>query len=229
MSDIQIKELSEEFGDKFKVLRKGVDLCEGNNEIEINTRNKEIINFVYTGNVTVGRWETLAIIGDAINELNKSRIRATLEIYSANKITHEMNNRLNSSDEVKFMGPIDSNKVKEIQRISDVVIHVESFRLKYKLQTRLSFSTKLVDYFQNSKCIFAVGWNKSNSIEYLINEDAAIVANSVESIKSKLKMIIESPATISEYASKARSCGLRNHNKERIRKSLKEDFEKIMV
>ncbi len=122
-----------------------------------------------------------------LNELNKTKLRAKLEIYSTNQLTNKMKRQLGSNDQVLFMGAVDSNKVKEIQRKSDVVVHVESFRLKYKLQTRLSFSTKLVDYFQNSKCIFAVGWDKANSIDYLIENDAAIVATSVDMIKSKLK------------------------------------------
>jgi len=225
MSDIQIKELSQEFGNKFKILRKGVELGLDKNQNVSNIKNpSEVITFIYTGNLTLGRWETLAIIGDAINELNKKRIRAKLEIYSTNQLTNKMKHRLNSSNEVRFMGAVDANEVRKIQREADVVVHVESFRLKSKFQTRLSFSTKIVDYFQNSKCIFAAGWEEANSIDYLIRNDAAIVAYNKSMIKEKVKMLLENPSIISEYSHKSWECGLRNHNARTIKGSLINDF-----
>ena len=38
--------------------------------------------------------------------------------------------------------------------------------------SRLSFSTKLTDYFASGKCIFAVGNEDTAPMEYLKNEDA---------------------------------------------------------
>ncbi len=41
-------------------------------------------------------------------------------------------------------------------------------------------------------------------------------------------MIIESHSLISEYATKSRACGLNNHNKNKIQKSLQGDFKEII-
>lgn len=229
MSDIQIKELSKEFGDKFKVLRKGVDLVDAKILEEGNKDQKQIINFVYTGNITLGRWETLAAIGDAINSINKDGTRANLKIYSTNILTGKMQRRLDSSNEVRFMGAVEPREVQLIQLESDVVIHVESFKFTNRLKTRLSFSTKLVDYFQNGACILAVGWNKANSIDYLIKNDAAIVVTDFDEITETTSNIINKQEIIKEYSKKALDCAIKNHNIEEIRGALQSDLEKLLI
>ena len=45
----------------------------------------------------------------------------------------------------------------EIQENADVVVFVESLEKEHRLVARLSFSTKLTDYFASGKCIFALG------------------------------------------------------------------------
>ncbi len=187
-----------------------------------------MINFVYTGNIGNGRWKIIAKIGEIIHELSNEKIKARLYIYSANRLTSKMKKKLNIGDEVRFMGSVLPSRIPEIQQKADVVVHVESFELKYKLQTRLSFSTKLVDYFQNGKCIFAVGWSKANSIDYLIKNDAAIIAVNEKEIKEKIKNIIDNPNIIKNYAQKSWECGKVNHHKEDLQKLLYEDFNNII-
>jgi glycosyltransferase involved in cell wall biosynthesis len=225
MSDIQIKELSQEFGNKFKILRKGVDL-----KFIRNTPKEPcgILRFVYTGNITLGRWETIGSIGDAINSLNSDYVKATLEIYSTNLLTKDMAKKLNSSKEVRFLGAVKPQEVAEIQRGADVVIHAESFRLKSKLQTRLSFSTKLVDYFQNAKCILAVGWEKSNSIDYLLKNKAAIVVTDLKNLTKTIENIVVSKRIIEEFEKNAINCAHKNHNINEIQKHLQADFDRLM-
>lgn len=225
MSDIQISEFKKEFDDKFKILRKGMSI---KNLMPVYPKHAGAINFVYTGNICNGRWKVIAKIGKAIHELNNEKNKVKLYIYSANKLTSKMKKKLNIGDEVRFMGSVLPNRIPEIQQNADVVIHVESFELKYKLQTRLSFSTKLVDYFQNGKCIFAVGWSKANSIDYLIENDAAIIAVNEKEIKEKIKSIIDNPNIIDKYALKSWECGKLNHHKEDLQKLLYEDFNNII-
>lgn len=227
MSDIQIEELRHEFGNKFKILRKGASI----NKMDVNKYNKSnnILKFVYTGNVTLGRWETLGAIGDVINSLNEDGIKAELNIYSTNILTKRMKRKLNSSNEVKFMGALSPQRVKEVQQEADVVIHAESFKLRNRLKTRLSFSTKLVDYFQSGNCILAVGPDNINSIDYLKKNDAAIIVTDLEKLQDSIKKIIDNPIVIKEYRSKALKCAINNHDINKIHKSLKEDFESLIT
>ncbi len=226
MSDIQIKELKKQFGDKFKILRKGVRYEEISQKDAIH--HDGILDFVYTGNITKGRWETLAIIGEILRELNTEKTIARLYIYSTNTLTKKMKKKLNVGDHIKFMGAVEQREIPEIQQNSDVVLHVESFKLKYKLETRLSFSTKLVDYFQNRKCILAVGWEKANSIDYLMKNDAAIVATDYKMLKEKIMFLIENKNIINVYEQKSKECGHLNHQKKDIQERLLSDFEHLV-
>jgi hypothetical protein len=224
MSDTQISELEKEFGNKFKILRKGMNISE---ERSISVECIGVIDFVYIGNILSGRWKTLAAIGRAIQEINVDNVRVRLYIYSANRLTGRMQKALNLNDAVIFMGMVAPSKVQEIQAKADVLVHVESFELKYKLQTRLSFSTKLVDYFQNRKCILAVGWEQANSIDYLIKNDAAIVATDVNMLKSKIRQLIDNRALIGEYADKAWACGEKNHMAKKIQNEFYQDLSQL--
>ena len=127
------------------------------------------------------------------------------------------------------MGAVSPQEVKEIQQEADVVIHAESFKLRNRLKTRLSFSTKLVDYFQNGNCILAVGYDKANSIDYLKKNDAAIIVTDLEKLQDSIKRIIDSPIVIDEYRKKALKCAINNHNITEIHNLLNEDFESLIT
>ena len=89
---------------------------------------------------------------------------------------------------------------------------------------RLSFSTKLTDYFRSGKCILAVGNGDTAPMEYLKEKDAAICASNSEEIINAIKLLTENGEVIPEYAQKAYNCGKENHDKKEIQKRL---FEKI--
>ena len=90
-------------------------------------------------------------------------------------------------------------------------------KLKEKLETRLSFSTKLVDYFERGKCILAVGWSEAASISYLKENTAAIVIDNIEDIELVLNEVLNNQARITEYAIQSWELGRRNHQIEIIR------------
>ena len=91
------------------------------------------------------------------------------------------------------------------------MLHIEPFSMKGKLLCRLSFSTKLVDYFHNRKCVFAVGDKVCSSMKYLKRYDAAMVSESIEEMRENVKRIVDNRELISEYAHKAWECGSKNH------------------
>ena len=104
------------------------------------------IKLIYTGNITSGRWETLVKIGEALDKINKSYTKATLSIYTKNQLHGKIDKAFKEIKSIEFKGSIDANQVKEVQNRGDILVHVESMKLKEKLETRLSFSTKLVDW-----------------------------------------------------------------------------------
>lgn len=212
--DKQKQEYDSFFNVRSKILNKGgyfSDSTKSENDI------CEPIKLVYTGNITSGRWQTLVKIGEALDKINKKHTKATLSIYTKNQLYNKIDKAFQEIKSIEFKGSIDANQVKEVQKRGDILVHVESMKLKEKLETRLSFSTKLVDYFERGKCILAVGWKEAASISYLKENTAAIVIDNIEDIELVLNEVLNNQARITEYAIQSWELGRRNHQIEIIR------------
>lgn len=185
---------------------------------------KETVRLIYTGNIGAGRWHTLAMIGDALKGKN-----AELLIYSGTHLKESQRERLEKSGKVKMMGLIAQDKVKEVQKGGDILVHVESFDLSERYSARLSFSTKIVDYFEAARCILAVGWEKTAAIEYLKEKDAAYIITDVSQIHDRLTKLLDNKIIIKEYAAKGYSCGQKYHNKDAINNRVLTDMKALTV
>lgn len=212
--DKQKKEYDSFFDVNSKILNKGGDFSES---LNFKNDDSKPIKLIYTGNITSGRWETLVKIGEALDKINKSYTKATLSIYTKNQLHGKIDKAFKEIKSIEFKGSIDANQVKEVQNRGDILVHVESMKLKEKLETRLSFSTKLVDYFERGKCILAVGWKEAASISYLKENTAAIVIDNIEDIELVLNEVLNNQARITEYAIQSWELGRRNHQIEIIR------------
>jgi hypothetical protein len=125
------------------------------------------------------------------------------------------------------MGGISYSEIKKVLADSDIVIYVEAMDLINRMKTRLSFSTKMIDYFESGSCIFAVGWKEAASIKYLAKNNAAFIVTDINKIEWKLKDLIDDPRKILIYGSKAWDCGKRNHQEDNTRRKLKNDIIKL--
>ena len=224
ISSIQKKDYDICFKKDCKVLYKGGNFNAFPTE---RYRANKPIKLLFTGNIGAGRYKTLALIGEALDKINTNEIKAFLEIYSLTSLTRVMKSKLLIYKSLVFKGGISQEVVKKKQDEADILVHVESFDLKERLLVRQSFSTKIVDYLQASRCIFAVGNKGTASINYLLNNEAAVVSNKKE-IESELKKLIDSPQKIIEYGNKAWRCGVKNHQISEIQSMLVNDFNKII-
>lgn len=220
ITDTQKEEYNQIFGNKCKVLFKGGIF---DKELQIKKIHNPI-KLVYTGNLGLGRWKSLAMIAESLQSLNKHQIIAQLDIYSQTPLSGNMKKSLNIPGTSCFKGSIPATQVKSVQMEADILIHVESFDLSERYKARLSFSTKIVDYFETGKCILAVGWDKTGAIEYLKNNDAALVVTNADEVNKTLQTIFSTPSIIEEYANKGYLCGQKNHRLEEIRKGLYNDL-----
>lgn len=212
--DKQKKDYDRLFQVNSKILNKGGDFSD---RPKLEDGISKPIKLIYTGNITSGRWQTLVKIGEALDRINKSHTKATLLIYTKNQLYGKIYKAFQGIKSIEFKGSIDANQVKEVQNRGDILVHVESMKLKEKLETRLSFSTKLVDYFERGKCILAVGWSEAASISYLRENAAAIVIDNTEDIEFVLNEVLNNQARITEYAIQSWELGRRNHQIEIIR------------
>jgi glycosyltransferase involved in cell wall biosynthesis len=189
---------------------------------------KQSINYplklVFTGNIGSGRWESLALIGDALREINQEGLKAKLEIYTLSPLTGRMRKRLDDGMNIFLCGSISAAEVEKVQEDADILVHVESFKKKYYLVARQSFSTKIVDYLQRARCLLAVGSAECASIDYIDTNNSGVVATTPEMISTKLKLLIDNPSLVQEYGRKGYLCGRRNHQQEKIKGMLRDDL-----
>lgn len=224
ISEKQKIEYDKAFGSNCKILYKGYDFAK---RPPYEIKNQPL-KLVFSGNIGTGRYKTLEMIASALREINKDKVRAILYIYTATPFNYLMKRSLDYPESVRIMGFVSSEEIAIIQKEADILIHAESFDLKQRLKVRLSFSTKLVDYFYSARCIFAVGSRNLASIDYLSRNHGAVIAYKKSEIRYKLHRLINSPNAIKKYARKAWECGLNNHQIKMIQKTLQNDLNNLL-
>lgn len=225
ISSEQKEEYSSSLRVKTGLLYKGKDFKQKTKEPY--SQNK-VLQFIYTGNLYSGRYETILSLCKELAKQNKTELKAQLNIYSGTDLTDKQIRELNIENSSFFKGAVSEKEVEALQKSADVLVHIEPLSLKGSLICRLSFSTKLVDYFYNAKCIFAIGSDRCASMKYLKRNDAAIIATSIDEAKQKLSEILSSDTMVKEYSEKSWDCGERNHQIESIQDGLRNNFERIV-
>lgn len=212
------KEFDEIFKTNSKILTKGIDF---NNYSFKEKQINEPIKFVYTGKLNLDRWKSLSILAQEIKKINRESIKAMLYIYTMDDLSKKVANSLNLENASKIMGPATLDEVLKIQQDADILVFTESLSWRFKDIARLSFSTKLTDYMANGKCILAIGKEDIAPIEYLKENDAALIASNHKEITSQLKKVCHDKSIINIYALNAYRCGVKNHSEEDIQKLFK--------
>ena len=181
------------------------------------------IKMVYTGKLIIGRASSLVAISKALANINKNGEKITLDIYSPDVLDTKTMHYLNTNG-CRFKGSVDKGEVQKIQEDADVVVFVESLEKAHRFAARLSFSTKLTDYFRSGKCIFAIGDESIAPIEYLRENDCAVIATEYSQIENKLRQLIETEDAVLAWGKKAFETGKRNHDEEHVRQVFTQGF-----
>lgn len=198
-----------------KLLTKPIDFSDAKYE---KTEPQLPLKLLYTGKLIIGRFDTVKMIGEALDDLNKDGFLAELDIYTTT--TLEESQKASLSPYVHILGAIPQTEVARVQKEADVLLFAEAVEGKNSKIARLSFSTKLTDYFRSGKCILAVGAADTAPMEYLKNEGVALIASTKLETRDALRRITQSPELIEEYGYKAFLCGQKNHDKKQIQETL---------
>ena len=181
------------------------------------------IRIVYMGNIGAGRWQIIAKVAKALHTINENGQKAELFIYTSTLVSGNVQRRLNIEKTSHLLKAVPHTEVMRIMQTADILLYVVPVKLKERLQERLSFSTKIVDYFYSAKCILAVG-GRTASMKYLIKNDAAITVTDCREIRKRLESLLSHPESIREYGIKAWNCGVKNHQRSVIQARLLRDF-----
>ena len=180
---------------------------------------------VYTGVLSRYRYETIIEIGKALKKIDS---KIELDIYSQTVLTDEMKKELDIYPNLKFNGRIDREQVDIAQKESDILLHVEGFNEEAIHSSKMSFSTKIIDYMLKGKIIFAIGSEKINSIQVLDKNNLAVVAKKQEEINIKLKQIVNQEIDFDKILSSVENYLKTERNIEVIRREIKKRMEGLL-
>lgn len=186
------------------------------------------IRLIFAGHIYCNRWKSLAAIGDALKVINRNGLKMVLDVYTIDELTKKQSKALSSDRFINMKGAISPAQLAKEYQHADIALHVESFDKKYRLATRVSFSTKIIDLMTTGCAILAVCWSRHAGYQYLKEHDAAFCIDKYEDILPLLQRIVNNPSLIQEYARKAYDCGNQNHSREVIQTQIKQMFERVI-
>ena len=222
MTELQKQEYEALLHRPMKVLCKSATFSDVKNDVG------SPVKFIYAGGLYLNRWKVLAKLSETIEVINKSEKKAELHIYSGSKLNSRQSKKLYDGKNSFLHNAISYQELEKEYRNSDVAVHVESFDLKNRLITRLSFSTKIIDCMNSGCAILAIGPSTQAGISYLRENNAAICINDIDNLSDIINHLIDNTELINEYADNAYQLGKKNHLKSDIENKLKQDFYDII-
>lgn len=180
----------------------------------------EGIRLIYAGGVYFGRDKTLARVADAVRGLRAEGLSLQLHIYTSSPLKRRMQARLNDGA-ASFVHPAVPGEALAGQYAqSDIALHVESFRKKDALATRLSFSTKIVDCLASGCAVLAICPQVNAGWQYLRDEGAALCVGAPGDIAGAVRALASDAALRGRLAQDARRCLDEKHAAQAIQKML---------
>ncbi len=223
ISDIQKNEYDRIFKKECKILTKCADFSE---PAPVKTEYNKPLKLVYTGNLGAGRWKSVSLVSQAVEKINNEDDALAFEIYSATPLTEKMKKSFAHNGTV-FKGAVPSSEVEKIQSDADILVHVEGLDLKSRLQVHQSFSTKIVDYLKAARTILAVGVKDEASINYLLQNNCAVVCENTVDIYYNLRELISDKTYLDDFSRRAYYRGQFNHSSKKIKSMLLNDIKRF--
>ena len=220
------KQYSEIFSVPCYVVGKGIDVSKIP-DVSNFKHNKGKKRFVYTGNINDERFNSLLEIGKSLKR-SCTEDEAVLEIYSASLLDEKMKNGFDSCPNIHFGGKLSKCEVDSVQREADFLVHVEGFGEQAIFEAGMSFSTKIIDYMLMGKPILAVGSSKINSIQVLIDYNAAVVANSKDDICAKVKELLNNEVDINAVLNNASTYLANKRDIKKIQSGIKDRLTTLL-
>ena len=182
------------------------------------------IRMLYTGNLLIGRDKSLQKISAALKALNAEQTKIVLDVYTQTQLSEEYLQKT-TNEFCKIHPPIPQEEVLRLQKETDILLFLEDMSNE-NLTARLSFSTKITDYFSAGKCIFAIGNADLAPMQYFADTQSASIAHSAEEIEMQLEQLTQADV-LAKYAQNAVACGVENHRAEYILKAFDDMIERV--
>ncbi|MEN6459659.1 MAG: hypothetical protein ABFC63_12100 [Thermoguttaceae bacterium] len=190
------------------------------------------VRLVYAGNLGLERWRSLAELGAALRTLRtENGIDARLTVYSTPDQIAKHQNALASPPAVEIGGWLPPERLPAVFHDADVLVHAESFDPAAADYTRLSFSTKLSQYFMAGRCVLMFGPTDIGSARMIQLAGAGLTLGQTDrdATLGALRRLLVDDASRRRYGDNGRRYALTwfesTAGRERFRLALAEAFE----
>ncbi len=223
--DLLSKKYNEFFDVNAVTIYTGTHL-ENNDIIEERT---EATNISYFGNLFIGRNTALSEIGKVLDEINKERnTNFKLNIYT-NTNDKGVKAVFDGIEAVSVYDFVSPEQVVDLMKDSILLMHVEGFETEDVERVRYSMSTKIPESLNSGVCLFAYGPLEDASIQYLFENDCAIVSETKTLLKERLEEALFNDKKRYDCISKAREVVRQNHDKNNQSNKLKAVLEDAVL
>ena len=172
-----------------------------------NVRNEDL-RISYLGNLGVGRHVSLIEIAEVIHEYNENLYLDVYGSFPNENIERDIKN----CKGIKYQGLVSYEKVIEITKTSDIVVHTESFDDYNMNDKKNAFSTKISDCLALSNCFFYYGPDTNIAMKYLKENEACYTATNRDQMKQTILNLLENHDIRNKYKNNANNLVISNHN-----------------
>lgn len=185
------------------------------------------LHCVYTGNLGIGRHETLLKLGLALKALEQAEgIQTRLTIYSTPDQIQDYAQTLEVPGTTVLGGWAQPAELPKIFHEADVLVHAESFVPSTVELVRYSLSTKLSQYMMSGRTVLAIGPREVSSVRLPADIEGGIAVHSHDpadiaaAIKGSLLDPIKRQILGTRGRQWAQSWVEQSHGHDRFRKAL---------
>ena len=165
-------------------------------EMPRKASNNQLV-FSYCGSLGVGRWETFI-------SFIKEAAKYDCKIVVASYLPKEKEMQLLEYPFIDYLGFVSFERVIEIYKDSDVLLHFESFDELIKEDCKHAFSGKLSDCISSCKPFLYYG-PKGNSVSAFLQENkCGFEANDLNALKKILNLFYDNHESVFLYSNNAR-------------------------
>lgn len=163
---------------------------------------------VYGGNLGIGRHKALIEIGEALQYIDEN---LRIDVYGKSD-DQGVIDELNSSKGVNYVGMIPYQELQKKTKEARLLVHVESTKPYYLRDIKYGFSTKIADSLASGIPFFVYASDELTSVQYLKDNNCAIIATEREQLVRQLKMALFDEDARKESVDNALKIAAENHS-----------------
>lgn len=163
---------------------------------------------VYGGNLGIGRHKALIEIGEALQYIDEN---LRIDVYGKSD-DQGVIDELSSSKGVNYVGMVPYQELQRKTKEARLLVHVESTKPYYLRDIKYGFSTKIADSLASGVPFFVYASDELTSVQYLIDNNCAIIATDREELVRQLKTALFDEDTREECVNNALKTAAKNHS-----------------